>query len=205
MRNRQRESRVSESPTVQQLGYVRVSTAQQHLDQQLDALEACGVDRVFSDVMGGARSDRPGLNALLDHARPGDVVICTALDRLGRSTIHVLQTLNDLHERGIIVRSLREGIDFSTPVGQAVAGIMASLAQMEHQLIRDRAAAAREAARARGQQVGRPRALTHDDAALACRMRTNGEAIAVIARTLGVSRATVYRYTGEHTGLSQLA
>ncbi len=186
------------------LGYVRVSTAQQNLDQQHDALEAVGVDRVFADIMSGARDDRPGLLALLDHARPGDTITVVALDRLGRSTIHVLQTLNELQERGIIVRSLREGIDFSTPVGQAVAGIMASLAQMERELIRERAAAAREAARARGLQVGRPRALTRDDAALACRMRANGEAIAVIARMLGVSRATVYRYTGEHQGLSQL-
>lgn len=181
----------------QHLGYMRISTSQQHLEQQQDALEAAGADRIFADVMSGARDDRPGLLALLDHARPGDVISVCALDRLGRSTIHVLQTLNQLHERGIIVRSLREGIDFSTPVGQAVAAIMASLAQMERELIRERAAAAREAARSRGLQVGRPAALTPADAALARRMRASGEPIAIIARTLGVSRATIYRYTAE--------
>lgn len=195
MRNQLTGAARTNAASVQHLGYMRCSTTQQHLEAQQDALEDAGVERVFADVMSGARDDRPGLLALLDHARPGDTVTVVALDRLGRSTVHVLQTLNELHERGIVVKSIREGVDFSSPVGQAVAGIMASLAQMERELIRERAAAAREAARSRGQQVGRPRALNRDDAALACRMRANGEPIAIIARTLGVSRASVYRYT----------
>lgn len=181
--------------TAQHLGYMRVSTTAQHLEQQEDALRAVGVDRIFQDKMSGSRDDRPGLLALLDHARPGDTVTVVAIDRLGRSTVSVLQTIADLNQRGIVLRSLREGIDFSTPVGQAVAGIMASLAEMELALIRERAAAAREAARARGRQTGRPRVLSEPQAALARRLRASGEPIAIIARTLGVSRASVYRYT----------
>jgi DNA invertase Pin-like site-specific DNA recombinase len=180
---------------MEKLGYVRVSTAQQTTDQQRDALEAAGVDasRIFEDVMSGARTDRPGLQRLLDYAREGDTVTVVALDRLGRSTIHVLQTMAELNERGIILKSQREGVDFSTPVGQMVAAIMSAMAEMERTLIRERAAAAREAARIRGRHTGRPRALTNAQAALARRMRASGEPIPTIARTLGVSRATVYR------------
>lgn len=183
--------------TAEHLGYMRVSTTRQTLDQQEDALRAAGCTRIYSDKLSGVRDDRPGLLALLDRARAGDTVTVVALDRLGRSTIHVLQTLSELNERRVIVRSLREGIDFSTPVGQAVAGIMAALAQMERELIKERAAVAREAARVRGRQVGRPPVLDASAAALAKRMRTAGEPIAVIARTLGCSRATVYRVTAE--------
>ena len=178
-------------------GYARVSTGQQSLDQQLDALKACGASRVFTDKLSGARSDRPGLVACLEHLRTGDVLVVVALDRLGRSTLQVLSTLQELHGRGVIVRSLRESLDFSTPLGQAVATIMSALAEMELALIRERAAAAREAARARGKQTGRPRVLSEERAALARRMRANGEPIAIIASTLEVSRATIYRYTEE--------
>ena len=183
--------------TAATFGYARVSTLQQSLDQQLDALSGAGVTRVFSDKMSGAKADRPGLAACLDHVRAGDVLVVIALDRLGRSTLQVLSTLQELHARGVIVRSLRESLDFSTPLGQAVATIMSALAEMELALIRERAAAAREAARARGKQTGRPRVLSEERAALARRMRANGEPIAIIASTLEVSRATIYRYTEE--------
>jgi DNA invertase Pin-like site-specific DNA recombinase len=177
-------------------GYARVSTGQQTLDPQLDALHRAGAERTFTDKLSGVRADRPGLLQCLDRLRPGDTLIVVALDRLGRSTVQVLSTLHDLHERGVIVRSLREGIDFSTPVGQAVAGIMASLAQMERSLIQERSAAARDAAKARGRQIGRPPVLTPEQAALARRMREAGEPIAVVARAVGCSRATIYRVTG---------
>lgn len=183
--------------TAARLGYARVSTGQQSLDQQRDALEAVGVERIFEDTASGARNDREGLRALLDHARPGDTVTVVALDRLGRSTLQVLGTLRDLHERGIVLRSLREGVDFATPVGQAVATILVSVAELELSLIKERAAAARDAARARGRLVGRPPALSSEQAALARRMRQAGEPIATIATTLGTSRATIYRCTAE--------
>lgn len=179
----------------QQLGYARVSTTQQTLDQQLDALSRAGVDRVFQDKMSGTREDRPGLRALMEYAREGDTVTVVALDRLGRSLPGIIRTIDQLQQAGVPIRSLREGVDFATPVGRMVAGIFASLAEYERTLIAERAAAAREAARVRGRQTGRPRALTDEQAALARRMRDGGEPIAVIANTLRTSRATVYRVT----------
>ena len=180
-----------------QLGYVRVSTKKQSLDQQVDALTTAGVDpsRIYSDKMSGVRDDRPGLAALLDYARPGDTITVVALDRLGRSLSHVVRTIDDLQSRGIAVRSFREGVDFGTPMGRMLAGIFASLAEYERELLRERAAAAREAAKARGKQVGRKPALSPDQAATARTMRGAGMDITTISATLKVSRATIYRAT----------
>lgn len=183
------------------LGYARVSTRKQTTDQQLDALVAAGVDpeRIYTDVLSGARSDRPGLKALLDYAREGDTIVVIALDRLGRSLSHMVQTISDLQERGINLHSLREAIDFSTPTGRLQAAIFAAMAEYERDLIKERAAAAREAAAARGRQVGRPRALSASQGETARRMREGGFDITNIAKTLNVSRATIYRYTEEVT------
>jgi DNA invertase Pin-like site-specific DNA recombinase len=179
------------------LGYARVSTDHQSLDQQQDALAAAGVDRVFTDKISGTCDDRPGLAALFDYARGGDTVVVVALDRLGRSLAGIVRTVETLRERGIMLRSLREGIDYSTPVGRMVAGIFASLAEYERELIHERAAVARQAARARGKQTGRPRALTPDQVRLAQRMREAGEAVSVICAALKVARSTLYRALGE--------
>lgn len=175
------------------IGYARVSTKHQTLDQQHDALTAAGVERVFTDKMSGARNDRPGLAALLDYTRKGDTVVVVALDRLGRSLSGVIKTIETLTERGIMLRSLREGIDYSTATGRMVAGIFASLAEYERELINERATVAREAAQARGKQTGRPRAMTADQVALAQRMRAAGESVPTICATLKVSRSTLYR------------
>jgi DNA invertase Pin-like site-specific DNA recombinase len=177
----------------QKVGYVRVSTSKQTTDQQRDALAAAGVTRIFEDVMSGSRSDRPGLKALLEYAREGDVITDVALDRLGRSMTHVILTIEELQSRGIMIRSLREGVDFSQPVGRMLAGIFASLAEYERALIRERADAAREAARARGKQTGRPRALDEAKIRQAWSLRESGFTPSDIAATLKVSRATVYR------------
>lgn len=181
------------------IGYARVSTSHQTLDQQHDALKAAGVERVFEDVMSGARNDRPGLAALLDYAREGDTVVVVALDRLGRSLSGVIKTIEELTERGIMLRSLREGIDYSTAAGRMVAGIFAALAEYERELINERATVAREAARARGKQTGRPRAMTEQQVNLARRMRAAGESIPTICETLKVSRTTLYRVLSEET------
>lgn len=167
----------------------------QSLDQQLDALIAAGVpeERIYSDKMSGARTDRPGLSKLLEVAREGDTVVVVALDRLGRSMIHVLETIQTLQDRGIHLKSLRESIDFSTPTGRMLSGLFALLAEYEKDLIKERAAAARKAASLRGKVAGRPRSLDIDQAQLARRMRDGGEQISTIARILSVSRATVYR------------
>ena len=184
-----------------QLGYARVSTAHQSLDQQMDALTAAGVDgtRVYTDKLSGTstRQQRPGLAALLDYARQGDAIVVVGIDRLGRNAAEVMTTIRDLGERGIVLRSLREGIDTSNASGRMVAGVLASLAELELELGRERRSAAREARRARGQHIGRPKSLDSSKAALAQRMHASGESASTIAAALGVSRATVYRVLAE--------
>jgi DNA invertase Pin-like site-specific DNA recombinase len=180
-----------------QLGYARVSTGHQSLDQQLDALTAAGVEpnRVYSDKLSGAstREERPGLAALLDYARPGDAIVVAGIDRLGRNAAEVMATIRELGQRNMVLRSLREGIDTSNATGRMVAGVLASLAELELELGRERRAGAPEARRARGQAIGRPKALDKSKAALARRMHSSGEPASTIAAALGVSRATVYR------------
>jgi DNA invertase Pin-like site-specific DNA recombinase len=180
-----------------QLGYARVSTGHQSLDRQVDALTAVGVhaNRVYTDKLSGTstREQRPGLAALLDYAREGDAIVVVGIDRLGRNAAEVMTTIRELCERGIVLRSLREGIDTSNATGRMVAGVLASLAELELELGRERRTAARDARRARGQSIGRPKALTDEKAALARRMHHSGESASTIATTLKVSRATVYR------------
>ena len=154
-----------------QLGYARVSTAHQSLDQQMDALTAAGVDatRVYTDKLSGTatRRDRPGLAALLDYAREGDAIVVVGIDRLGRNASEAMLTIRRLGERGIVLRSIREGIDTSNAAGRMVAGVLASLAELELELGNERRTAARDARRARGQAIGRPKALDAAKAALA--------------------------------------
>ncbi|MCV7031018.1 recombinase family protein [Mycobacterium sherrisii] len=184
-----------------QIGYARVSTGHQSLDQQIDALIAAGVDRerIYQDRLSGTstREQRPGLAALLDYAREGDAIVVVGIDRLGRNAAEVMTTIRELGERGIVLRSLREGIDTSNATGRMVAGVLASLAELELELGRERRSAAREARRARGQSIGRPRALDEKKAALARRMHAASEPASTIAAALGVSRATVYRVLAE--------
>jgi len=146
------------------VGYARVSTDHQSLEAQHDTLTAAGCERIFTDTLSGARDDRPGLAALLDYTRAGDVVVVAALDRLGRSLSGVIRTVETLTEAGVLLRSLREGIDYSTPTGRMLAGIFASLAAYERELMHERAAAARAAARTRGRHTGRPPRLTEAQA-----------------------------------------
>lgn len=136
---------------------------------------------------------RPGLAALLDYAREGDAIVVVGIDRLGRNAAEVMTTIRDLGERGIVLRSLREGIDTSNAAGRIVAGVLASLAELELELGKERRTESRDARRARGQSIGRPKALSDEKAALARRMHDSGEAATTIAKALGVSRATVYR------------
>ncbi len=183
------------------LGYSRVSTGHQSLDAQTDDLVAAGVDptRIYSDKLSGmsTKEQRAGLAALLDYARPGDVIVVVGIDRLGRNAAEVMTTIRDLGKREIVLRSLREGIDTGNAAGRMVAGVLASLAELELELQRERRAASKAARQARGLPIGRPRALRPGQIALAERMRDSGEAVPVIATTLGVSRATLYRTLAE--------
>lgn len=175
------------------VGYARVSTGHQSIEAQIDALTSAGCERIFSDKLSGAREDRPGLAQLLDYVRPGDTVVVVALDRLGRSLSGVIRTVETLTKAGVLIRSLREGIDYSTPTGRMLAGIFASLAEYERDLMHERAAAAREAARLRGRHTGRPPKLTATQARQVRSLRAGGESISELTRSFGVSRATIYR------------
>jgi DNA invertase Pin-like site-specific DNA recombinase len=181
----------------QLLGYARVSTGHQSLDQQTDALTAAGVDpaRIYSDKLTGTstKEQRPGLAALLDYARPGDVIVVKGVDRLGRTAAEVMTTIKTLLDNGIVIRALREGVDSSTPTGRMVMGVMASMAELELELQRERVAAAKAARKARDLPMGRPKALTPAQVRQAVAMRTSGEPVPDIARTLGVSASTVHR------------
>lgn len=174
-------------------GYARVSSVQQSLDAQRDALLAVGCERIFEEKISGAVADRPELAALLAVATEGDTVVVTALDRLGRSLAGIVATVETLRAHGVMLRSLREGIDYSTSAGRMVAGIFAVLAEYERELIHERQAAAAVAARARGKHVGRPRALTADQVRLARAMADSGEPVTMVCQALRVGRSTLYR------------
>src|SRR5262249_47432251 len=160
-----------------------------------------GVDpkRVYTDKLSGTSppEQRPGLASLLDYARPGDAIVVVGIDRLGRNAAEVMTTIRDLRDRDIVLRSLRESIDTSNATRRMVAGVLASLAELELELGRERRAAARDAGRARGQHIGRPKVLDKSKVGLARRMHASGESASTIASTLGVSRATVYRVLAE--------
>jgi DNA invertase Pin-like site-specific DNA recombinase len=179
------------------LGYARVSTERQSLEQQHDALTAAGVEKFFTDKRSGARDDREGLAALVDYAREGDVVVVVALDRLGRSLSGVVRTIETLTAAGVQLRSLRESIDTTTAVGHMLIGIFGALAQYERTLINERSAVAREARRTRGQSVGRPKALNAAQARQVRALHATGEGVAELMTTFGVSRATIYRALSE--------
>jgi DNA invertase Pin-like site-specific DNA recombinase len=176
-------------------GYVRVSTHRQVTDRQVDTLTEHGVEvvNIFTDKITGAKFVRKGLGELLLTARDGDTIVVTSLDRLGRSLSQVIATADDLHRRGIVLKSLKESIDYSTSVGRMLAGIFASLAEYERELINERAADARAAASSRGKHTGRPKALNEDQARQMRALHASGESVADLVRSFGVSRATAYR------------
>ena len=144
------------------IGYTRVSTVSQTLDQQNEALTAANVTKTFSDIMSGARDDRPGLAALMAYVRTGDTVVVWKLDRLGRNLWHILQTVKKLTERGVTLVSVTDGIDSSTAAGRMMIGVLGSLAEYERELTRERTALKRAASRVNGTKFGRPRKV--DDA-----------------------------------------
>jgi DNA invertase Pin-like site-specific DNA recombinase len=174
---------------------MRVSTVTQTLEQQEQALDAAGVVKTFSDTMSGARDDRPGLAELMAYVRGGDTVVVWKLDRLGRNTLHILETVKALTDRGVSLVSVTDGIDSSTAAGRMMIGVLGSLAEYERELIKERTALKRETSRANGTKFGRPRKVADTEhIATAKRMRADGHTGKDIAKYLGVSRATLYRY-----------
>jgi len=187
-----------ETTTGSAVGYVRVSTGKQDETMQHDALDAAGIlkrNRYVDHGVSGTKTSRPGLDAMLEDVEPGDVVTVYKLDRLGRSTAHVVTLLHELTERGVHVRSLSDGLDTTTPTGKAMLSMLAVFAEMERSFISERTTAGLAAARQQGRTGGRPKKA---DAAMQRRaqtLRDSGESVPDIARTLGISTATAYRIT----------
>ena len=180
------------------VGYTRVSTVAQTLDQQNAALAAARVTKIFSDTMSGACDDRPGLAALMDYVREGDTVVVWKLDRLGRNTLHILETVKALTDRGVTLVSTTDGIDSSTAAGRLMIGVLGSLAEYERELVKERTALKREASRANGTKFGRHKKVADaSHIATARRMKSDGHTARDIAKYLGVSRATLYRTLAE--------
>lgn len=182
------------------LGYARVSTGEQELALQHDALTAAGCVRIFSDTASGALEERVELARALDHLREGDTLVVWRLDRLGRSLRHLIDTVTALADRGVGFRSLQESIDTTTPGGRLIFHVFGALAEFERELIRERTQAGLAAARARGRKGGRRTVMTTDKLKVAREMhRSREHTIAAIAQVVGVSRATIYRALSTHS------
>lgn len=177
------------------IGYARVSTVDQNLALQRDALTEAGCEHIYTEQLSGAVTDRPELAAALKFARSGDTLIVWKLDRLARSVKQLIETVEKLRSRNIGFRSLTEAIDTTTAQGRLVFHMFSALAEFERSLIRERTQAGLAAARRQGRTGGRPPKLTPDDIEAAKAMLTNPDiGVAQIAHRLNVSPATLYRY-----------
>jgi DNA invertase Pin-like site-specific DNA recombinase len=181
------------------IGYARVSTQDQTLNLQLDALKSAGCDPIFTDTASGASTDRFGLDQALSHLRKGDTLVVWRLDRLGRSLQHLITTITALDNRGVGFRSITEAIDTTTSGGKLIFHIFGALAEFERDIIRERTNAGLTAARARGIKGGRPRLpgssrKVQMAKALYADQKTS---IAEICKTLNISRTTFCRYVNK--------
>jgi DNA invertase Pin-like site-specific DNA recombinase len=179
----------------------RVSTQDQTLNLQKDALEKLGCNKIFTDTASGAKAERIGLDEALEYVREGDTLVVWRLDRLGRSLKHLIETISQLDNRKIGFKSLTENIDTTTSGGKLIFHIFGALAEFERNLIRERTNAGLQAARARGRKGGRPKSLTGKKTAMAQALYNDkNNTIDEICKTLNISRATLYRYikTGEY-------
>ena len=181
-----------------QIGYARVSTEDQNLDLQNDALKQAGCDKIIEEKASGAKTDRTGLEEALSYLRKGDTLVVWKLDRLGRSLQHLIQVVNQLREKDIYFRSIQESLDTSSSGGKLIFHIFGALAEFERDVIRDRTMAGLAAARARGRVGGRPKIMTDKKVRLAkTLLADHTNTIDDVCETLGVSRATLYRYLKE--------
>ncbi len=180
------------------VGYARVSTQEQTLNLQNDALAKVSCDRVFTDTASGAKSDRPGLEEAVRFMREGDTLVVWKLDRLGRSLKHLIETVTALHERKIGFKSLTENIDTTTSTGKLIFHVFGALAEFERDLIRERTQAGLHAARARGRLGGRPKGLSAAAAkkaiAVEALYKEGKLSVNDIAHNQGISKATLYSY-----------
>ena len=177
------------------IGYARISTQDQSLDLQRDALTAAGCEQIFEDVASGAKDERRGLAEAIAYAREGDTLTVWKLDRLGRSLKHLIETVNQLQAKGIGFASVQENIDTTTSGGKLIFHVFGALAEFERELIRERTQAGLKAARARGKQGGRPPKMTAAQVDMAKRLMADPDlSIERICQTLKIARSTLYRY-----------
>ncbi|ORA58294.1 MULTISPECIES: recombinase family protein [Mycobacteroides] len=180
------------------IGYARVSTVEQSVGLQLDALHAAGVERIFTDEgISGSVSSRPELDRCLEVLREGDTLVVWRLDRLARSLKNLLELMESLSARGVHLRSLTESIDTSSASGRLVLSVFGALAEFERSLIIERTQAGLAAARLRGAKIGRPTAMSAGQVEQAKTLVSAGHRVGDVARTLGVGRSTLYRVLGE--------
>jgi DNA invertase Pin-like site-specific DNA recombinase len=186
------------------IGYARVSTKDQAVDLQVDALKQAGCAKVYSEVISGARAHRPVLEGLLENLRPGDVLVIWKLDRLGRSLPHLIGIINDLTARKVGLKSLNDPLDTTTSHGRLILHLFASLAEFECDVIRERTQAGLSAARARGRKGGRPKGLpraAQSTAYVAETLYRQGQlSTRQIAEKLRISKSTLYAYL-RHRGV----
>src|ERR671927_868783 len=180
------------------VGYARVSTNEQTLDLQKDALEKLGCSKIYSDVVSGAKAERKGLQEALEYVREGDTLVLWRLDRLGRSRKRLIETITRLNNRNIGFKSITENIDTTTSGGKLIFHIFGALAEFERDIIKERTNAGLEAARARGKRGGRPKALSPERIKLARKLYADtSTSVAEICKMLGISRHTLQRYVKE--------
>jgi len=187
------------------IGYSRVSTSEQNLDSQMDALNEAGCKKIYADKMSGAKADRPELRKAIDDIRPGDILVVKKLDRLGRSIKNLIELINELHNKEAGFKSLSENIDTTTSGGKLIFHIFGALAEFERDLIHDRTMAGLKAARARGRQGGRPRKITDK---LIQQMKTlydaNKTPVSEICKSFGISRSAFYERVLKKSAKSKL-
>ena len=178
----------------QLIGYARVSTQDQNLDLQTEALTKAGCEKIFNDKISGSRAERPGLTKALEMLREGDTLVVWKLDRLGRSVKNLVDLVGELHQQGIQFKSLTDAIDTGTPSGRFFFHVMASLAEMERELTVERTRAGLEVARQLGRKGGRRRQMTESKIESAKKLLANGVPPRDVAMNLGVSVPTLYRW-----------
>jgi DNA invertase Pin-like site-specific DNA recombinase len=176
------------------IGYARVSTQDQNLDLQFSALTKAGCEKLYQDKISGARNNRPGLQQALDDLRKGDTLVVWKLDRLGRTVKGLIDLINQLHEKGTHFKSITDNVDTSTPSGRFFFHMMASLAQMERELVAERTKAGLAVAKSLGRVGGRKRKMTKSKIESAKKLLASGIATKDVAHNLGVSIPTLYRW-----------
>ena len=180
------------------IGYGRVSTDDQNLHLQDDALQKAGCEKIYTDQLGGATTERPGLTTVFEVLRPGDTLVIWRLDRLGRSLKHLIQMVDQLDKMKVGLKSLQENIDTTTAGGRLIFHVFGALAEFERHLIKERTQAGVNAARARGRQGGRPRLLDQNKKVLAIRLHAEKRhTIAEICKMMSISKSTLYNYLEE--------